>query len=93
MALDWLASYSRDRHLETSITTMGQRVREIVPQCLALSGSHRTSFLRDIQATRFLRLRPRNAAHRHTQPIHLECRVSQHGFTKALLQHQRQEHA
>ena len=37
MALDWLSSYSRDRHLETSITTMGQRVREIVPQCLALS--------------------------------------------------------
>ena len=37
MALDWLASYSRDRHLETSITTMGRRVREIVPQCLALS--------------------------------------------------------
>jgi GAF domain len=37
MALDWLASYSRDRHLETSITTMGRRVRQIVPQCLALS--------------------------------------------------------
>ena len=37
MALDWLASYSRDRHLETSITTMGQRVRDIVSQCLALS--------------------------------------------------------
>ena len=37
MALDWLASYSRDRHLETSITTMGRRVREIVPQCMALS--------------------------------------------------------
>jgi len=32
MALDWLASYSRERHLETSITRMGQRVREIVPQ-------------------------------------------------------------
>ena len=37
MALDWMASYSRDRHLETSITTMGRRVREIVPQCMALS--------------------------------------------------------
>jgi transcriptional regulator with GAF, ATPase, and Fis domain len=37
MALDWLASYSRDRHLETSITTMGRRVREISPQCFALS--------------------------------------------------------
>jgi hypothetical protein len=37
MALDWMASYSRDRHLETSITRMGRRVREIVPECLALS--------------------------------------------------------
>jgi GAF domain-containing protein len=37
MALDWLASYSRERHLETSITRMGERVREIVPQCMALS--------------------------------------------------------
>jgi hypothetical protein len=37
MALDWLASYSRERQLETSITTMARRVREIVPQCMALS--------------------------------------------------------
>lgn len=37
MALDWLASFSRDRHIETSITRMGRRVREIVPQCIALS--------------------------------------------------------
>src|ERR1700712_6009768 len=37
MALSWIASYGRDRHLETSITRMGQRVREIVPQCFALS--------------------------------------------------------
>jgi hypothetical protein len=37
MALDWLASYSRDRHLETSITRMGRRVREIVPECIAVS--------------------------------------------------------
>ena len=37
MALDWLASYGRDRQIETSITTMGRRVREIVPECIALS--------------------------------------------------------
>ena len=37
MALDWLASYGRDRHLETSITRIGERVRAIVPECIALS--------------------------------------------------------
>ncbi|MCW2848238.1 MAG: hypothetical protein JWR90_2212 [Marmoricola sp.] len=37
MALDWVASYGRNRHLETSITRMGRRVREIVPECFALS--------------------------------------------------------
>ena len=37
MALDFLASYGRDRRIETSITRMGQRVREIVPECIALS--------------------------------------------------------
>jgi len=37
MALDWLASYGRDRQIETSITRMGRRVREIVPECIALS--------------------------------------------------------
>jgi len=37
VALDFLVSYSRDRRIETSITRMGQRVRDIVPQTTALS--------------------------------------------------------
>jgi hypothetical protein len=37
LALEWLASYSDDRRIETSITRMGRRVREIVPDCIALS--------------------------------------------------------
>ncbi len=37
VALDFLASYGRDRRIETSITRMGQRVRDIVPECIALS--------------------------------------------------------
>lgn len=37
VALDFLASYSRDRRIETSITRMGKRVQEIVPECTALS--------------------------------------------------------
>jgi GAF domain-containing protein len=37
VALDWLESFSRDRRIHTSITRMGRRVREIVPDCVALS--------------------------------------------------------
>jgi len=36
-ALDLLTSYSRDGHLATSISRMAQRVRSIVPECVALS--------------------------------------------------------
>ena len=36
-AFDWLASYGRDRQLETSVLEMGRRVRETVPDCFALS--------------------------------------------------------
>jgi hypothetical protein len=37
MALEWLASYGQDSGLATSISAMGRRVREIVPECVALS--------------------------------------------------------
>jgi GAF domain-containing protein len=37
VALEWMASYGSDRHIDTSITRMGRRVREIVPECIALS--------------------------------------------------------
>lgn len=37
MAFEWLASYSTDRRIETAITRMASRVREVVPECVALS--------------------------------------------------------
>jgi hypothetical protein len=37
MALAFLASYGQDRRIETTISTMAQRVRKIVPECIALS--------------------------------------------------------
>jgi GAF domain-containing protein len=36
-AFEWLASYGQGREVETAIMGMGRRVREIVPECVALS--------------------------------------------------------
>lgn len=37
VAFEWLASYGTDRRIESAITRMASRVREIVPDCVALS--------------------------------------------------------
>src|SRR4051812_15096963 len=36
-ALDWLSSYGQGRDVETSLLEMGRGVRQIVPECVALS--------------------------------------------------------